>query len=146
MTHGQVVGVENAGGKSQGKATGLYHKHCKYSEQWKPWHPFQSGQDFQQAQSFSRQTKTCNDQHLRCGLDNFKSKSFRSANDLRKLLTENEFGLGDGSRIEDRSDIFGILYYWDIFKCIPFLSSHLSFQSHLDFEPVRLIDSESHRI
>jgi hypothetical protein len=38
----QVVGVENAGGKAYGKATGLYNKHRKYSEQRNPWHPFQS--------------------------------------------------------------------------------------------------------
>jgi len=28
--HRQVVGVENAGGKTYGKATGLYNKHRKY--------------------------------------------------------------------------------------------------------------------
>jgi len=38
--HRQVVGLENAGGKAYGKATGLYNKHGKYSEQWNPWHPF----------------------------------------------------------------------------------------------------------
>jgi hypothetical protein len=32
--HRQVVGVENAGGKAYGKATGLYNKRRKYSEQW----------------------------------------------------------------------------------------------------------------
>jgi len=31
--HGQVVGVDNAGGKAYGKATGLYNMHHKYSEQ-----------------------------------------------------------------------------------------------------------------
>ena len=40
--HRQVVGLENAGGKAYGKATGLYNKHRKYSEQWNPWHPFWS--------------------------------------------------------------------------------------------------------
>jgi len=49
----QVVGVENAGEKAYGKVTGLYNKHPKYSEQWNPWHSFQSAHDFQQAQSFS---------------------------------------------------------------------------------------------
>jgi hypothetical protein len=34
--HRQVVGVENTGGKAYGKATGLYNKHQKYSEQWNP--------------------------------------------------------------------------------------------------------------
>jgi len=34
--HGQVVGVDNAGGKAYGKATGLYNKHRKCSEQWNP--------------------------------------------------------------------------------------------------------------
>jgi hypothetical protein len=64
--HRQVVGVENTGGKASGKATGLHNKHRKYSEQWNPWHPFLSANDFQQAQSFSQQTKTWIDQHLRC--------------------------------------------------------------------------------
>jgi hypothetical protein len=45
--HRQVVGVENPGGKANGKATGLYNKHRKYSEQWNPWHPFWSAHDFQ---------------------------------------------------------------------------------------------------
>jgi hypothetical protein len=56
--HRQVVGVENAGGNSYGKATGLYNKHHKYSEQWNPWHPFRSAHDFQQAQSFGQQMKS----------------------------------------------------------------------------------------
>jgi hypothetical protein len=32
--HRQVVGVENAGEEAYGKASGLYNKHRKYSEQW----------------------------------------------------------------------------------------------------------------
>jgi len=51
--HRQVVGLENAGGKAYGNATGLYNKHRKYSEQWIPWHLFRSTYDFQQAQSYS---------------------------------------------------------------------------------------------
>jgi len=39
-----------------------------------------------------------------------------------------------------------MLYYRDIFKCIQFLLAHLPFQAHLDFEPVRLADSERRRI
>ena len=81
--HRQVVGVENAGGgEAYGKATGLYNKHRKYSEQWNPWHPFQSAHDFQQAQSFCQQTKTWIDQHLRCGLHNFNIESFQLADAL----------------------------------------------------------------
>jgi len=75
--HWQVVEVEKAGGKAYGKATGLYNKHCKYSEQWNPWHSFRSAHNFQQPQSFSQQTKTWIDQHLRRGLDNFKIESFQ---------------------------------------------------------------------
>ena len=70
--HRHVVAVENAGGNAYGKATGLFNKHRKYSEQWNPWHPFRSAHDSQQAQSFSQQTKTLIDQHLRRRLDNFK--------------------------------------------------------------------------
>jgi len=144
--HRQVVGVENTGGKAYGKATGLYHKHHKYSEQWNPWHPFQSAHDFQQAQSFSQQTKTWIHQHLRCGLDNFNIESFQSADALRKLLSRFNFGLGNDSWIEDHSHIFGTFHYRDIFKCIQFLLAHLPFQAHLNFKPVRLADSESHII
>jgi hypothetical protein len=70
----QIVGVDNAGGKAYGKATGLYNKHRMYLEQWNPWLPFQSANDFQQAESLSQQTKTGIDQHLTCGLDNFNIK------------------------------------------------------------------------
>ena len=134
------------GGKAYGKATGLYNKHRKDSEQWYPWHPLQSAHDFQQAQSFSQQTKTWIDQHLRCGLDNFNIESFQSADALRNLLSRLDFGLGNDSSIEDHWHILGTLYYRDIFKCIQFLLAHLPFQAHLDFELVRLADSESRRI
>ena len=132
------------GGKAYGKATGLYNKHCKYSEQWNPWHPVQSAHDFQQAQLFSQQTKTCIDQHQRHGLHNFKIKSFQSADALQKLLSQLHFGLGDDSWIEDDSHIFGTLYYWDIFKLVQSLLAHLQFQAHLDVESVHLTDSENH--
>jgi len=95
---------------------------------------------------FSQQTKTWIDQHLRRGLDNFKIESFQSADALRKLLSEPDFGLGDDSWIEDDPHIFGTLYYRDSFKCIEFHLVHLPFQAHLDLEPVRLADSEGPRI
>jgi len=138
--------VENARGKAYGKATGLYNKHRKYSEQWNPWHPLQSAHDFQQAQSFSQQTKTWIDQHLRGGLDNVNIDSFQSADALWILLSRLDFGLGIGSWIDDHLHIFGTLYYRDISKCIQFLLAHLPLQAHLDFELVRLADSESRRI
>jgi hypothetical protein len=138
--------VENVGGKAYGKATGLYNKHRKYSEQWNPWHPFQQGHKFQHAQSFSQQTKTWIDQHLRHGLDHFKIESFQSADALQKLLSEINFGLGDDRGIEDHLQVFGTLFYKDIFKCIQFLLAHLPFQAHFDFERVRLADSESLQI
>jgi hypothetical protein len=125
MAHRQVVGVENLGGRAYGKATGLYNKHRKYSEQWNPWHPFQSAHDLQQAQSFSQQTKTWIDQHLRHGLDNFNIESFQSADALRKLLSILDFELGNDSWIEEDLHIFGTLYYRDIFKCIQDLLAHL---------------------
>ena len=53
------------GGKAYGKATGLYNKHRKYSEQWNPWHPFYSTHDFPPAPSFSQQTTRWIDQHVR---------------------------------------------------------------------------------
>jgi hypothetical protein len=134
--------VENVGGKAYGKATGLYNKHRKYSEQWNSWHRFQAAPDFQQAQSFHQETKTWIDQHLRHGLDNFKIESFQSADAMRKLLSQLDFRLGDDSWIDDDSHIFGILYYRDIFKYIQFLIAHLALQAHLDFKPVRLAVSE----
>jgi len=137
--HRQVVGVENAGVKVYGKATGLYNKYWKYSEQWNPSLQFRSAHDFRQAQSFSQQTKTWIDQHLRCGLDNFKIESFHAADVLQKLLPELDFRLGHDSWIEDDSHIFGTLYYRDIFKCIQFILAHLPFQ-------VLLVDSDGRRI
>jgi hypothetical protein len=86
------------------------------------------------------------DQHLRRALDNFKIESFQSADALRKLLSEIDIGRGDDSWIEDHSHIFGTLYYRDISKCIQFLLAHHPLPAHLDFEPVRLTDSESHQI
>jgi len=77
--HRQVVRVENAVGKAYGKATGLYNNHCKYLEQWIPWHPFWSAHNFQQKKSFRQQTKMWIDQHLTGGLDNFNIGSFQSA-------------------------------------------------------------------
>jgi hypothetical protein len=146
MAYRQVVGVENTRGKAYAKATGLYNKHRKDSELWNPWHPFQSAHDFQQAQSFSQQTKTWIDQHLRRGLDNFNIESFQWTDALRKLLSELYFGLRDDSWIEDDSHIIGTLFYRDIFKCIQFLLADLPFQAHLNFEPVHLADSEGRRI
>jgi hypothetical protein len=105
--HVQVVGVQTAARKAYGKATGLYNNHHKYSEQWNPWHPFQSAYNFQQAQSFSQQTKRWIDQQLRCGLDNFNIESFQSADALRKLRFRLDFGLGNDCWIHDHLHIFG---------------------------------------
>ena len=41
--------------------------------------------------------KTWIDQHLRCGLNHFKIEYFKSADAMRKLLSELDFGLGDDS-------------------------------------------------
>jgi len=144
--HRQVVGVKNAWGKAYGIATGLYNKHRKYSEQWNPWHPFRSAHNFEQAQSFSQQTKTWIDHLLRCGLDNFNIKSFQSANALQKILSELNFGLRNDSWIEDESHIFGTLYSRDNTKCILFVLAHLPFRAHLNFEWVGLAGSEGRRI
>jgi hypothetical protein len=69
--------------------------HRNYSEQWNQWHPFQSANDFQQAQSFTHQSNTCIDQHLSSGLDNYTLDSFQSADAQQKLSTEIDSGLGD---------------------------------------------------
>jgi len=65
---------------------------------------------------------------------------------MRKLLSELDIGLGDDSRNEDHSPIFGTLYYRFIFKWIQFLLARLPFQAHIDFKPVRLADSAGRRI
>jgi len=44
--HQKVVGVQNAGGKANRKATGLYYKQEIYLELWNRWHPFWSAHDF----------------------------------------------------------------------------------------------------
>jgi len=97
----QVVVVENSGGKAYGKATGLWNKHHKYTEQWHSWHPFRSGYEFQLAQSFSQQIKMWIDQHLRRGLDNFNIESFQSADALQNVFYQLDFGLCDENQIED---------------------------------------------
>jgi hypothetical protein len=73
-------------------------------------------------------------------------ESFQSADALQKLLSELDCGLRDDSWIEDDSNAFGTLYYRDTFKRIQFLLTHLPFQEHLGFEPVRLTDTECRRI
>jgi len=138
--------VVNVGGKAYGKATGLYNKHRKYSEQWNPWYPFQSAHNFQQVQSFRQQMDTSIAQNLRCGLDHFTIESFQLADTVWKLLSEVDFGLGNDSWIENQSLIFTTLYSRDIFKCIQFLLQHLPLQSHLNCELVCIIHLESCRI
>ena len=71
---------------------------------------------------------------------------FQSADAMRKLLSQLDFGLADDSWIEDHSHIFGTSYYRDISKCILFRLAHLQFQVHLHFEPVSLAESENCRI
>jgi len=144
--HSQVVGVQNAGGKAYGKATGLYNKHQKYSEQWNPWCSFQSAHDFEWAQSYSQQTKMWMDQHLWCELPNFNIESFQSGDAVWNLLSRLDFRLANDNWIEDHSHIFRTLYNMDIFKCIQFLLEHVLFQPHLNFKPVPLADSESRGI
>jgi hypothetical protein len=134
--------VEDAEGKAYGKATGLYNKHRKYSEQWNPWHTIRSTHDVQQAQSFRQQTKSWIEQLLRHGLENYKIESFQSAGALQNLLSELDVGLSNESQIEDNSHICGTLYYRDNFKSIQFLLAHLPFQEHLDFDPEYVADSE----
>jgi hypothetical protein len=92
--------VENEGGKAYGKATGLYNKHHKYSEQGNSWHLFRSADDFQLPQLFTQPKKIWLYQHLWCGPHNDKVKTFQSADAVRKLLTELDFGLGNDSLIE----------------------------------------------
>ena len=144
--HREVVGVENAGEQVYGKVTGLCNKHCKYSEQWNPWHPFQSADNFQPAQSFSQQRKRWRDQHLRRGLDNFNIESFQSADALSKHLSQLDFGLGEDSWIKGHSHIFGTIYCSDIVKCLQLLWAHLPLLVHLDLEPGSISDLEHCRI
>ena len=65
---------------------------------------------------------------------------------MQNLLSELDVGLGDDSRIDNDSQNFGSLYYRDIIRWIQFLLAHLSFQAQLEFEPVRLLDSEGCQI
>jgi len=131
------------GGKVYGKATGLYNKHHKYSVQWNPWHPSHSAYNFQQAKSFSQQTKTWIHHHLSHRLDNFIMESFNCADGLQKILSEIDLAHGDDSWIEDLLLIPGILYCRDIVKSILFLVAHLEFQAHFNWDPVRLTNLES---
>ena len=129
--------------KAYGIATGLYNKHCKYSEQWNPWHLLRSAHDVQHHESFIRQTKTWIDQHPWRDLDKFKIESFHSADTLQKLLFTLDFGLSENNWIEDPYHIIGTLYYGDIFQCIHEVVAHPPFQAEDDVEEVCLADSES---
>jgi hypothetical protein len=79
-------------------------------------------------------------------LDNYKIESFQSADALGSVLAELDFGLGDASWIEDDLNIFGMLYYRDFFKHIQFLLAHVTFQVHLNVEPVHLAGSKGRRV
>jgi hypothetical protein len=132
--------VESAGGKAYGIATGLYNKHRKYSEQWNPWHPLQSAHDFQQAQSFSQQTKMWIPQHLTHGLENINIETFQSTEARPKLFSGIGLVIRNDSGIGIYSPIFGILSYWDILRGIQFLLAHLPYEEHLDCELVCLAE------
>jgi hypothetical protein len=93
----KVVGVENAGGRAYGKATGLYNKHRKYSPEWNPWHQFWSAHDFQQAESMSQHIQTSINHHLSHSLDNFNIESSQSEDALPKLLSGLDFRHSDDS-------------------------------------------------
>jgi len=94
---GEIVGVGNASGKVYGKATGLYSKHCKYSEQWNPWHSCQFAHNFQQAQLGILPTEMWLDWHLWYHTGTVKIQSIQSADTLPKLLSDMNFNLGDDS-------------------------------------------------
>jgi len=90
--HWNVVAVDNPDGKGYHKPIGLYNKHCKYSEQWNPSHPFQSAYNIQQTLSFIQETVLPIDQHLACGLQNFKIESCESVDAVQKLHTALDSG------------------------------------------------------
>jgi hypothetical protein len=96
----------------------------------------------QQAESVSQQTKTWIDQLLRGQLENFKIENFQSADTIQKQLSELDFWHSDDSWIENESHSFGTLYCRDNFKGIQSLLAHNPFHAHLDFEQVRLADSQ----
>jgi hypothetical protein len=86
------------------------------------------------------------DSHLRRELENYNIISYQSTDDLQKLLSQLDFGLGNDSWIDDNSHIFRSLYYSDIFHCIQFLLAYLPFQAQLTFTLVHLTDSAIQRI
>jgi len=79
----QVIAVDNVGGNAYSKATGMYNKHRKFSEQWNSLHHFLSAHNFPQAQCLSLQMKLLIDRYLRRGLHKFKIESFQSADGLQ---------------------------------------------------------------
>jgi hypothetical protein len=102
---GSVAGSRSGkcGGESIWQATRLYNKHCKYLEQWNPWHPIRSAHNFQLAQSVSQETKTLIDHDLRHGLDDFNIESFQPADALLQLLSGLDFGLRNDIEVEAQS-------------------------------------------
>jgi hypothetical protein len=65
---------------------------------------------------------------------------------MHQLLSQQYCGIGDDCWIDDHSNIFGILYYRDIFKSTQFLLTLILFQAHHNVVPLRLTDLESGQI
>jgi hypothetical protein len=90
-------------------------------------------------------SKSAIEDYLKRGLDNDMCQSFQTADDCWALIERSPFGLGPSSWHSIEFD-GKQLYTRNIFECIRLLLAHLPFQEHMEYEPVKLFDSEGKRI
>ena len=132
-------------GRTYGEAHGIYQKHRR--PDWNPWHPFKNARDFELGRWMmeSDLTKTAIDDYLQRGLEDDRSTSFNSADELWALLENLEFGFGSQSwnTFEMES---GTLWTRNVLQCIQLLLGHLPFGEHTVYGPMKIFDSSGRRI
>ena len=132
-------------GRTYGDARGIYQKHR--NPDWNPWHPFQNARDFELGRWLmdSGLTKAAIDEYLQRGLDDDRCTSFRSADELWALFENLEFGFGSQSWTAFGIES-GTLWTRNVLQCIQLLLGHLPFGEHTVYSPIRIFDTNGHRI
>ena len=132
-------------GRAYGEAHGIYGKHGRLD--WNPWHPFKNARDFELGRWMmdSGLTKAAIDDYLQRGLDDDRCTSFNSPDELWTLFENLEFGFGSQSwtsfKIESST-----LWTRHLLQCIQLLLSHLPFEEHTVYGPMRIFDTRRERI
>ena len=90
-------------------------------------------------------TKTTIDDYLQGGLDDDRCNSFNIADELLALFENLEFSFGSQSCTSFEIES-GILWTRNVLQCVQLLLSHLPFEEHTVYGPVRVFDSHGRRI